>query len=552
VPSSSAAADLVLRDGAVHTVDPANPSASAIAVRGGLIVAVGADRDVAGLIGPTTRVIELRGRTVLPGFQDAHCHPVTSGVDQLRCDLLEVRGGRLAALDAIRTYATSHPDEPWIVGSGWYMADFPNGLPHRRDLDPVVRRRPTYLDNRDGHSAWVSSSALALAGIDATTPDPVGGRIERDPDGTPTGVLHEDAAELVEAILPAVSAATLERGLLHAQAYFHALGITAWQDAHVEPEDEAVYLALAGRGQLTMRTIGAQWFGSSWDVDAIPALVDRRATSRADRFAATSIKIMVDGVLETFTGALLEPYLGSDGQPTDRTGLLFFDPDRLRRVVVELDRQGFQVHFHVIGDRAARVALDALDAAMAANGPTDGRHHLAHIQVIQPDDLPRFAALGAVANAQALWAGHEPQMDELTIPFLGPVRASWQYPFGSLLRSGARLAMGSDWAVSTPNVMEQVQVAVERVHHSLIGRVEPFYPAERLTLDQAIEAFTLGSAYVNHLDDRTGSIEVGKLADLAVLDRDLWDRGAGLIAEARVVGTFIDGRPVFEDAGLDG
>jgi len=278
----------------------------------------------------------------------------------------------------------------------------------------------------------------------------------------------------------------------------------------------------------------------------------RRAAGRADRFAPTSIKIMLDGVLETFTGAMLEPYLTADGIRTDRTGILYLDPEALDRVVAELDRQGFQVHFHVIGDRAARVALDAIEAALTANGRTDGRHHLAHIQVIHPTDVPRFAALGAVANAQPLWAGHERQMDELTIPFLGPERAGWQYPFGSLLRSGARLAMGSDWSVSTPNVLEQIHVAVERVYPSLVGRAPVFLPDERLTLDQAVHGFTLGSAYVNHLDDETGSIRVGKLADLVVLDRDLWDRGAGAIADGRVIGTFLEGQPVYEDPALGG
>ena len=545
-------ADLVLRGGGVHTVDPARPSATAVAVGGGRIVAVGDDGDVAALIGSATRVIELRGRTLLPGFQDAHCHPISSGLDQLRCDLLGVTSGRAAVLDAIHAYATSHPDDPWIIGSGWYMADFPNGTPHRRDLDAAVGDRPAYLENRDGHSGWVSSRTLALAGIDASTADPVGGRIERDPDGTPTGALHESAVELVEPFFPPTTQADLERGLLRAQAYFHSLGITAWQDAHVEPADEATYLAVANRGQLTMRTIGAQWWEPSWDVAAIPDLVARRVSARADRYASTSIKMMLDGVLETFTGAMLEPYLAPDGGSADRTGILFIEPEVVRRIVVELDRNGFQVHFHVIGDRAARIALDALEAALAVNGRTDGRHHLAHIQVIHPDDVPRFAALGAIANAQPLWACHERQMDLLTIPFLGPERTGWQYPFGSLVRSGARLAMGSDWAVSTPNPFEEMHVAVERVHHTLVGKMEPLLPDEALTLDQAVHAFTMGSAYVNHLDDTTGSISVGKLADLAVLDRDLWDRGAGSIAAARVVGTFVEGKAVHEDPSLGG
>ncbi len=547
---TSGPADLILRGGAIHTVDDDRPLASALAVRGDRIVAVGADDDVADLIGSSTRLIELRGRTVLPGFHDAHIHPVTSGVDMLRCDVFGAPGAA-AVIEAIHTYAVDHPDRSWIVGSGWSMPDFPGGTPHRRDLDRAVGDRPAYLENRDGHSAWVSSTALAMAGIDGSTRDPVGGRIEHDPDGSPSGALHEAATRLVETLLPRTTSDERERGLLLAQAYVHSVGITAWQDANVGPGEQAAYQAVDGRGQLTGRVVGALRFEEGWDVDAIDALIERRATGRTARFSPTSVKIMVDGVLEVFTGAMLEPYLGSDGRPTQDSGILFFEPDVLRRAVTGLDAAGFQCHFHVIGDRAARVALDALQAALAANGRSAARHHLAHVQVIHPDDLPRFASLGVTANAQPLWAHHEPQMDELTIPFLGPERAAWQYPFGSLVRAGARLAMGSDWGVSTADVLEEIHVAVERVHHAQVRTAPAFLPDERLTLERAVHAFTMGSAFVNHLDHLTGSLTVGKLADLVVLDRDLWDRGAGMIAEARVIGTFIDGRPVHETPALE-
>ena len=234
-----------------------------------------------------------------------------------------------------------------------------------------------------------------------------------------------------------------------------------------------------------------------------------------------------------------------------RSDALFLDPGLLRRIVPLLDAAGFQVHFHAIGDRAVREALDGVARAREANGRTDGRHHISHIQVIHPDDVPRFAQLGVVANAQPYWACHEPQMDELTIPFLGPERSAWQYPFKSLLRAGARLAMGSDWSVSTANPLLEMEVAVNRVADISRGDKPPFLPAERLTLDEAIRAFTLGSAYVNHQDDTTGSLTVGKLADVIVLDRDLFDRGAGEIGQARVVATFIEGEPVHEDPVLD-
>ncbi len=545
------AADLVLRGGAVHTVDDARPQAEALAVRGGRIVAVGSDGDVAGHIGPRTRVVELHGRTVLPGFQDAHCHPPSSGLDELRCDVRDARG-RKAVVKRIREYAGAHREDPWVLGSGWYMADFPGGTPHRRDLDAAVGARPAFLPNRDGHTAWVSSKALELAGVSGSTPDPDGGRIERDPDGSPSGALHETAMRLVERLIPTDTQAEVEAGLLHAQAELHALGITSWQDAIVRPVDQAAYLALAGRGQLTARVVGALWWERDWDERGVEELVERRAHGRSGRYGGTSVKIMVDGVLETFTGALLEPYLPVDGGPADRTGILFLDPGLLRRVVPLLDAVGFQVHFHAIGDRAVREALDGVERARAANGRTDGRHHISHIQLIHPADIPRFAKLDVVANAQPYWACHEPQMDELTIPFLGPERSAWQYPFKSLLRAGARLAMGSDWSVSTANPLLEMEVAVNRVADVSRGEKPPFLPAERLTLEEAIHAFTLGSAHVNHQDDTTGSLTVGKLADLIVLDRDLFDRAAGEIGEARVVATFVEGEPVYEDAALGG
>ncbi len=549
--ASTSAADLVLRGGAVHTVNRAQPNAEAVAVRGGRIVAVGTDRDVARHVGPRTRVVELRGRTVLPGFQDAHVHPIYAGLNRLRCELHGAQG-RDAYLRIIREYVQSHPDAEWITGGGWSMDDFPGGTPRREDLDRIVPDRPVILPNRDGHGAWVNSRALELAGVTAATPDPADGRIERDPDGSPSGTLHEGAMSLVRDLVPPDSRSDLQAGLLLAQAELHSLGLTSWQDAIVRPDDLEAYLAVAGRGELTARVVGALWWEREWDEGHVEELIGQRARGPISRFAATSVKIMQDGVLENFTGAMLEPYLGTDGRPTGNRGISFVEPARLDRVVARLDAAGFQVHFHAIGDRAVREALDAFEAALAANGPTDGRHHIAHIQVIHPADIPRFAALGVVANAQPYWAASEAQMEELTIPFLGPERARWQYPFRSLLRAGARLAMGSDWSVSTPNPLLEMEVAVNRVSDVARGARPPFLPEERLGLEEAVHAFTLGSAHVQHLDDATGSLAAGKLADLVVLDRDLFDRGAGQIGEARVVATFVEGAAVFEAAALEG
>jgi predicted amidohydrolase YtcJ len=255
-------------------------------------------------------------------------------------------------------------------------------------------------------------------------------------------------------------------------------------------------------------------------------------------------------VLETFTGAVLEPYLGRDGRPTTNRGASMVDPGLLAEAVTRLDHEDFQVHFHAIGERAVRECLDAVAVARASNGPSDNRHHISHIQVVHPDDLPRFAQLDVTANAQALWAVHEAQLDDLTIPFLGPERSGWQYPFGSLVRGGARLAMGSDWPVSSPNPLIEMEHAVTRVGRLSRGIREPFLPEERLTLDQALGGFTTGTAFVNHTDTETGSIELGKLADLTILDVDLFSPDAGPIGDARVLATIVEGVPVYEAPGL--
>ena len=542
-------ADLVLNGGRIATMDAARSFASALAVRAGRIVAVGPDASVAANIGPSTRVIHLRGRTVTPGFQDAHVHPIHGGLARLRCELHDTRG-REAYLRVIAEYVRTHPDETWIRGGGWYMDDFPGGTPRREDLDTIVPDRPVFLTNRDGHGAWVNSKALALAGISADTADPSDGRIERDPDGTPTGTLHEGAMDLVGRLEPDDTPADLEAALRLGQAYLHSLGITAWQDAIVRPEtEERAYVALASRGELTARVVGAMWWERSRGAEQIEEFVARRSATSIGRYQATSVKLMMDGVLENFTGAMLEPYLDGHGRPTENRGLLQIDPAGLATWVPELDRLGFQAHFHAIGDHAVRASLDAVAAARAANGPSDTRPHIAHIQVIHPDDVPRFGALDVAANAQPYWACHEGQMDNLTIPFLGD-RWRWQYPFRSLRAAGAVLAMGSDWSVSTPDPLLEMELAVERIADESRGVREAFLPDERLDLVDALAAFTAGSAYVNHLDE-TGTLKVGKLADLAILDRDLFDRGAGAIGETRVVGTFVDGDAVYEDVALD-
>jgi predicted amidohydrolase YtcJ len=548
-------ADVVFRGGAVYTVDPARTWARAVAVKGGRIVSVGTDESVADFIGPKTEVHDLHARMLLPGFQDAHVHPPSGGLEMRECNLSEV-STREDYERIVAAYASEHPEVEWIRGGGWSMDSFPGGTPTKEILDRIVSDRPVYLPNRDGHGAWVNTPALELAGITRETPDPPDGRIERDGAGEPSGTLHEGAMDLVENVMPPVTEAEWEEGLRVAQQYLHSLGITAWQDAIVGgPYDTlGTYITMAGRDALTARVVGSLWWDRHRGEEQIGELVAKRERSSVGRFRATTVKIMQDGVLENFTAGVLEPYLGPDGTPTSNRGMSFVDPELLKASVTGLDAEGFQVHIHAIGERAVREALDALEAARAANGANDHRHHIAHIQVIHPDDIPRFHQLGVVANAQPLWATLDGQMVDLTIPFLGPERSGWQYPFASLVRSGARLAFGSDWSVSSPNPMWEMAIAVHRKvsrrHAGVVGEratKETFLPDERIDLATAIHAFTMGSAYVNHLDEVSGSIEVGKEADLVVVDRNLFDLSLDELTDARVQLTMVAGAPVFVD-----
>ena len=551
----STPADLAFVNGAVYTVDAASSWARAVAVRGGRIVAVGTDDEVREHVGSGTQVVDLAGRMLLPGFQDAHVHAPTGGMDRLRIDLSELHSwGDYAA--TICGWADANPDAPWILGGGWAMDIFEGGTPSREQLDAIVPDRPAYLTNRDLHAAWVNTRALELAGLEPSVADPPDGRFERTADGALQGTLHEGAMSSVRRVVPEPGAADLEAAILEAQRYLHALGITAWQDAIVGDYPAMVsgrdaYPALAGRGDLTARVVGALWLERGRGVEQVDELIETRATTAVPGYAPTSVKIMLDGVCENFTAAMLRSYLGADGSETGNTGLEYFEPETLRQIAVRLDAEGFQLHVHVIGDRACRDGLDAIEAARAANGPNDNRHHLAHIQVVHPDDVSRFRELGVTANAQPLWAAHEAQMDELTIPFVGAERTSWMYPFGSLLATGATLCAGSDWPVSTPDVLQELHVAVHRTSPPNYTYGEPrdevFVPDERLALGQAIRAFTMGSAFVNHLERDTGSIEVGKLADLVVLSDDLFTLESP--TDARVQMTVIGGHPVYEAEG---
>jgi predicted amidohydrolase YtcJ len=547
-------ADLVLLGGSIYPVHQDGPATEAVAVTSGRIVAVGSEGEVRSVSSTKTEVLDLGGRMLLPGFNDAHVHPVSGGIERLRCDLTDC-STRDEYKEKIRNYLREKPDVPWVFGGGWGMASFPGGTPTAAELDEAVPDRPAFLFNRDHHGAWVNSRALELAAIDRGTADPADGRIERDAEGNPTGMLHEGATTLVERLLPSQSDDDLMNGLLEAQTYLLSLGITGWQDAIVGEEflgrsTLPTYMSALEKDRLVAKVRGALWLKRSVGPDALDELIELRRKAREAGFDAGTIKIMQDGVVESFTAGMIDPYLDETGTPTSKRGMSFFDPAFLNEFCPAADAAGFQLHFHAIGDRAVRECLDAVEAARRANGMHDNRHHIAHLQVIHPQDVPRFAELGVVANAQPLWACMEPQMRELNVPFLGPERVSWQYPFGSLAGSGARLAFGSDWPISSPDPLAGIYVALNRTEAPSTARQpvdpEPLLPKERIDLHVAIAAYTLGSAYVSHRDTETGTIEVGKAADLVVLDRDLTNAAAEELDDARVDLTMIDGRVMYE------
>ncbi|HEX4471089.1 MAG TPA: amidohydrolase [Nocardioides sp.] len=497
-------------------------------------------------------VVDVAGGLVAPGFTDAHCHPIQGGLERRQCDLTDGRT-REEYVAMVARYAAAH-DGPWITGGGWAMAPFPGGTPSAADLDAVVADRPVLLHNRDHHGAWANSRALELAGMTAQTPDPPDGRIERLPDGSPQGTLHEGAVDAVARLLPEVSPAEYAAGLVEGQQYLFSLGVTGWQDAIVGAyagmaDTGSTYLDAIASGDLVADVVGALWWDRELGLGQVADLVERRRAQSGGRYRATSIKIMQDGVCENFTAAMLSPYLDGHGHPTGNAGHSFVDAEKLKEAVVALSAEGFQVHVHAIGDRGTREALDAFAAARAAGHGVDRRgdlrHHIAHIQVIHPDDLPRFAELGVAANAQALWATHEPQMDDLTMPFLGDERSTWQYPFGGLYRAGARLVMGSDWPVSSPDPLAAIHAAVTRTAYD--DPREAFLPEQALDLTTAFAAYTSGSAWVNGRDriDGAGVLAPGNVADLAVLDRDPFTGSADEIGATRVTSTWISGRAVY-------
>lgn len=534
-------ADLILVSGRVYTMNDASPWAEAVAIGGGRIVAVGSNEEVTGAwAGPA---IDLAGRMVLPGFHDAHVHPMYSGIQMMQCDLaglasVESLLGKVAECD------TALAEGEWLVGGGWNLSLFPEANPGKELLDGINPERPMFLRGEDGHSSWANSRALTLAGIESETPNPPLGIIERDAGGEPSGTLRETAQGLVESILPPLTVEQRAEALRMALQLANRLGITSMVEAAVSDWELPVYRAVEADGDLTARLVLSVTVGESplGPTDAHIIAPEDRGTG--NRLRLDAAKIFVDGVLEGETAALLEPYLDRDGA----SGMLLQPQEALNEVVAGLDARGVQVHFHAIGDRAVRSALDAVENARELNGERDNRHHISHLQLIDADDHARFAELGVGANFQALWAYPDTYITDVNLPAVGPERVQRMYPIGSIERAGGLIVGGSDWSVSSLNPLEAIETAVTRQDAS--GFIDGVLnPDERVSLATMLAAYTRNAAYVMHHDDEVGTIEPGKLADLVILQRDLFEVPPRELGEVEVAMTLFEGTAVY-DTGL--
>jgi predicted amidohydrolase YtcJ len=534
-------ADLLLNGAAVYTMDPARSWAEAVAVRGGRIVFVGTARDAQAWRAPRTRVVELPGRMIVPGFHDAHVHPVSGGVELAQCDLNNVPTAE-AVVAKVRDCAARLGADQWVVGGGYALPVFAGGLALKEVLDAVTGGRPAYLTSADGHSAWVSSRALDIGGVDRNTKDPENGRIERNENGEPVGTLRESAMRLVGRHVPPPTAALRLEGLRLALGQLNRAGVTAVQEASASRAYLETYRDAQKKGVLTARVTAALGTDEARGPEQVDDLVRLRTEFASERVRPVAAKIFADGVIEGRTAAMIEAYLdrpGFRGEPN-------ISRDRLTALVRRLAGAGFNVHVHAIGDRAVRETLDAMEAARPEAAGRDLRFQIAHAQLIRPEDGARFRRLGVIVNFQPLWAYADSYMKDLTWPALRRELWAYLYPMRSLVRSGAVVAFGSDWSVSSLVPLEGIQVAVTRQSPDEEPS-EVMQPDEVIDLPEALAAYTIGAAYAMGLEKQTGSIEVGKRADLVVLAENLFEVPVRRLGKTRVLMTLVDGEPVYQE-----
>lgn len=539
-------ADRVFLNGAVYTVDAERSWAEAVAIQDGFIQAVGTLEDVKALIGPDTIVTDIDGQMLLPGFHDSHIHLLIGIATEKECDLLRVHSlGRVFERLDECTKLEGFGEDQWVIGSGWTEWLWPGTYPSKKELDALFPDRPVYLTSSYGHSAWVNSRALELAGINHTTEDPPDGVIERDADtGEIVGTLRDGAMMLVLDVMPQMTREHQMASVRAAIAEAHRYGITAIIEPGIDASMIQPIIDVADAGALQLRTRVSlspiAWHPGNFDHTVFEFLEQRHAWRRPN-LDVDSIKIYMDGVIESGTGALLEPYLSGDFG----LGPRFYSQEQVNGYLTRFDRLGLQVHVHAVGDAGIRMALDGFEAALETNAAFNNRHHIVHLQLMHPEDASRFGELDVSATFQPLWAYPEPSVVELAVPLLGKERAFGMYSIGAVHRSGGRIVGGSDFFVTDMNPLHAIEVAITRQDpYTNSGPV--LGESERVSLETMIAAYTINGAYLMELDEQQGSIEVGKRADLIVLDRNLFDIPAYEINEAKIEMTLFDGQVVYQ------
>jgi predicted amidohydrolase YtcJ len=552
--SQPADVDFIITNARIYTVNPHQKWAEAIAVRGDKIIAVGDRKQVEALRGPSTKEIDAQGRLLLPGFTDCHIHFMDGSLGLTRVDL---NGATTVAeiQKRVKAYADAHPARPndaWIQGMGWTYPTFaPSGLPTKKILDDIVPDRPVYLVAFDGHSSWANSKALEMAGIDRNTPDPPNGKIVRDENGDATGALKEAAGDLVGSKTPVPTRPerldALRKGIREA----NRVGLVRVHSAGQDFEYLDLYNELRNHGELTLRFYVAYFLDPPGLTPQSNALIDSaRRQYNDDWIAGGVVKTMLDGVVEAHTAAMLAPYTDDPTQ----SGKLFWDPDKYKATIANLDARGLQIFTHAIGDKAVRLALDAYQNAAAVNHTKDARPRIEHIETIAAADIDRFGKLGVVASMQPLHS--YPDDDTLGIwsRNVGPERASRAWVWRSIQAKGGALAFGSDWPVVTLNPWPGVQTALTR-QTSEGNPPGGFIPQQRLSLEDTIRGYTLGAAFAGRREKGEGSLEPGKLADFILLDRDLFKIEPSEIGKTEVLITVVGGKVVYQspnwkDSGL--
>lgn len=545
--------DLVLLNGTVYTVNTSTnwdrQPLQALAISGKKIVYVGDDEVARARIGPDTEVIDLCGKMVLPGFIDAHIHPMISVMLMAGVDLTDVRTSN-DYIKKVKDYAEKNRDEKVIRGFGWNYPPFNATGPTKELLDGVVSNKPVLLTAIDGHSYWANSKALEIANITRDTPDPAGGRIERDPKtGEPSGTLRESACfMLISSSLPPIGEDEIKQRIAQVLDMASSEGITTVHDSAVILNQVSSYSDLEKEGKLNVRVFGEMYCNQALGLDQIPYLIAERRNHSSGLFRLNIAKLFADGIIEGHTGFLLEPYADMPGF----RGTPVWTPEAFREMISALDKEGFQIEVHCMGDGAVRMSLDAFENARKENGPRDSRHKIAHIETISPHDIPRFASLGAIPVLQPIWFYYTPFIDSATLPALGPERTAGIYPMKSFIDSGSIVACGTDWPLAvdylTLRPLDSIRTGVVGLPLSKEDNItKRFHPEERVDLKTMVEVATCNGAYASFMEDETGSLKAGNLADLVVIDRDIFKVPAEDINNARVLMTVLEGREVFRD-----